>query len=150
MFSPTKSAFIKAVKQGHLTTWLGLKEDAINKNLKMIPATAMGRMNQKRQNNSSTSKEIQVISDLEDESVTHAGTGEQTNLVYAVVIDQCQLYNNLTGRFSVRSSKGKWYVMVVYSFDCDNINPVVMKYTSASEWLKAFGGIFQELISRGF
>jgi hypothetical protein len=47
MSRPTKAAFIKAVKQGHLTTWPGLTEDAISKPLKMTPATAMGHMNQK-------------------------------------------------------------------------------------------------------
>jgi hypothetical protein len=56
MFSPTKSALIKAVKQGHLTTWTGLTEDAVNKHVKMKPATSMGHMNQKRQNIRSTSK----------------------------------------------------------------------------------------------
>jgi hypothetical protein len=40
--------------------------------------------------------------------------------------------------------------MVVYSFDCNNIKQVAMKSKSASEWLKAFGEIFQELTSRGF
>jgi hypothetical protein len=114
MFSPTKSAFIKAVKQGHLTTWLGLAEDAINKNFKMTPATSMGHMNQKRQNIRSTSKETQVTSELEDATVTPADTGEKTHLGYAVVIDQGQLYTDLTGRFTLISSKGNWYVMVVY------------------------------------
>jgi hypothetical protein len=88
-------------------------EDAINKHLKMTHATAMGHMNQKRKNNRSTSKEVQVTSDLEDEVVTPGGTGEKTRLVYAVVIDQGQLYTDLTGRFPVRSSKGSWYVMIV-------------------------------------
>jgi hypothetical protein len=40
--------------------------------------------------------------------------------------------------------------MVVYSFECNYIKPVAMKSNSASEWLKAFGGIFQYLTSRGF
>jgi hypothetical protein len=43
------------------------------------------------------------------------GTGEKTNLVYAVVIDQGQLYTDLTGRFPVRSSKGNWYIMIVHT-----------------------------------
>jgi hypothetical protein len=150
MFSPTKSEFIKAVKQDHLATWQGLTEDAINKNLKVTPATAMGHMHQKRENIRSTSKEMQVTSELEDEAVTPAVTGEEKHLVYAVVIDQDQLYSDLTGRFPLRSSKGNWYVMVVYSFDCNYINPVEIKSKSAYEWLKAFGGIFQELTSCGF
>jgi hypothetical protein len=46
LFSPTKSAMLQAVKDGHLTTWPGLTEDAINTHLKLTPATAMGHMNQ--------------------------------------------------------------------------------------------------------
>jgi hypothetical protein len=41
---------LQAVKDGHLITWPGLMEDAINKHLKLTPATAMGHMNQRRQN----------------------------------------------------------------------------------------------------
>jgi hypothetical protein len=56
LFSPTKSAMLQAVKDGHLITWPGLTEDAINKHLKLTPATAMGHMNQRRQNIRSTTK----------------------------------------------------------------------------------------------
>jgi hypothetical protein len=47
LFSPTKSAMLQAVKDGHLITWPDLTEDAINKHLKLTPATAMGHMNQR-------------------------------------------------------------------------------------------------------
>jgi hypothetical protein len=40
LFSPTKSAMLQAVKDGFLITWFGLTEDAINKHLKLTPATA--------------------------------------------------------------------------------------------------------------
>jgi hypothetical protein len=63
MFIPTKSAFIKALKQGHLTMWPGLTEDAINKHFKMTPSTAMGHMNHKRQNIRSTNNKMQVTSE---------------------------------------------------------------------------------------
>jgi hypothetical protein len=56
LFSPTKSALLQAVKNEHLTTWPGLTEDAIHKHLKLTPATAIGHMNQRRQNIRSTSK----------------------------------------------------------------------------------------------
>jgi hypothetical protein len=46
-------------------------------------------------------------------------------------------YTDLAGRIPVRFSKVNWYVMVVYSFDGNYINPVVMKSKSASEWLTA-------------
>jgi hypothetical protein len=44
LFSPTKSAMLQAVKDGHLITWPGLTEDAINKHLTLTPATAMNHM----------------------------------------------------------------------------------------------------------
>jgi hypothetical protein len=107
-------------------------------------------MNQKRKNIRSTSKEVKITSYLEDATVTPDGTGDKTHLVYAVAIDQGQLYTDLTGKLPERSSKGNWYVMVVYSFDCNYVKPVAMKLKSASEWLKAFFEIFQELMSHSF
>jgi hypothetical protein len=56
LFSPTKSAMLQVVTDGHLITWPGLTEDAINKHLKLTRATAMRHMNQRRQNIRSTSK----------------------------------------------------------------------------------------------
>jgi hypothetical protein len=94
---------------------------------------AMGHMNQKRQNIRSTSKVVTITSDLEDTTVTPEGNGDKTHLVYVVVIDQGQLYTDLTGRFPQRSCKCNWYVMVVYSFYCNYIKPVAMKSKSASE-----------------
>jgi hypothetical protein len=126
MFSPTKSALLQAVKSGHIITWPGLTEQAVNKHLKLTPATTMGHMNQRRQNIRSTSK-TPITSDMEDEEVTPAGLGTKTHLVYAVVVDQGQLYTDLTGRFPVRSSKGNWYVMVCYAYDCNYVKGVPMK-----------------------
>jgi hypothetical protein len=133
-----------------LITWPGLTEEAIHKHFKMTPAIDMGHMNQKRQNIRSTSKIVAVTSDLEDVYFTPVGTGEKTNVVYAVFIDQGQLYTDLTGRFPVRSSKGNWYVMIVYFYDCNYIKHVEMKSISASEWVRAFVEVFQELTARGF
>jgi hypothetical protein len=94
LFSPTKSAMIQAVKDGHLITWPGLTEDAINKHLKLTPATAMGHMNQRLQNISSTSK-----TPIEEQPAPATDLSTKTHLVFAVVVDQGQLYTDLTGRF---------------------------------------------------
>jgi hypothetical protein len=83
-----------------MDTWMGLTEDAINNHLKLMPSTAMGHMNQKRQNIRSTSKVVTVTSDLEYTTVTPTGNGDKRYFVYAVVIDQGQLYTDLTGRFT--------------------------------------------------
>jgi hypothetical protein len=52
-------------------------EDTTNKHLKMTPMTATVHMNQKSQIIRSTSKEIKVTSDLEDEVVTPGSPGEK-------------------------------------------------------------------------
>jgi hypothetical protein len=149
MFSPTKYALLQAVKNGHLIIWPGLTEQAFNKHLKLTPATTMGHMNQRRHNIRSTSK-TPITSDMEDVTVTPAGLGTKTHLVCAVLVDQGQLYTDLTGKCPVRSSKVNWYVMVYYVFYCNCVKVVPIKSRSASEWVKAYDLIHQELTSKGF
>jgi hypothetical protein len=108
----------------------------------MTPDTAMGHMNQCRQNIRSTSK-ASITSDMEDEAVTPAGLESKTHFVYAVVVDQGQPYTDITGNFPVRSSKGNWYVMICYSYDCNYVKDVPMKSRSASEWVKVYQHIHQ-------
>jgi hypothetical protein len=80
---------------------------------------------------------------MEGETVTPAGLGSKTHLVYVVVIDQVKLYIDMTFRFPVRSSKGNWYVMICYSYDCNYVKPFPMISSSTYEWLKAYRGIHQ-------
>jgi hypothetical protein len=87
---------LQAVKDGHLLTWPGLTEDAINKQLKLTTATAMGHMNQRRHNIRSTSK-----SPIEKQLPPDTDLGTNNHIVYAVVVDQGQLYTDLTGKFWV-------------------------------------------------
>jgi hypothetical protein len=145
LFSPTKAAMLQAVKDGHLITWPGLTEDAINKHLQLTPATAIGHMNQRRQNIRSTSK-----ASIEKQQSPDTELGTKTHLMYSVVADQAQLYTDLTGKFPVRSSKGNSYVMLCYIYDCNYIKVVPMKSRSASEWVKAYRSIHQELMIKGF
>jgi hypothetical protein len=136
---------LQAVKDGHLITWPGLTEDAINKHLKLTPTTAMGHMNQRHQNIRWTSK-----APIEKQQPPDTDLGTKTHLVYAVVVDQGQLYTDLTGKFPVRSSKGNYYGMLCYIYDCNYIKVVPMKSRSASEWVKAYDSIHHKLTVKGF
>jgi hypothetical protein len=149
LFSPTKSALLQVVKNGHLITWPGLTEKAINKHLKLTPATAMGLMNQRLQSIRSTSK-TPITAAIDDVPATYTNLGMKTHLVYAVLVDQGQLYTDLTGKFPVRSIKGNSYIMVCYVYDCNYFKGVPMKSRSASEWVKAYDHIHQELTAKGF
>jgi hypothetical protein len=86
----------------------------------------MGHMNQRRQSIRSTSK-TPITSDIEDVTANPATSGTKTHLVYAVLVDQGQLYTDLTGKFPVRSIKGNSYIMVCYVFDCNYVKVVPMK-----------------------
>jgi hypothetical protein len=144
LFSPTKSAKLQAVKDGHLITWSSLMQDAINKHFTLTPATVMGHMNQRRQNIRSTSK-----ASTEKQQSPDTDLGAKTHLVYAVVVDQGQLYTDLTGKFPARSSKGNSYVMVCYIYVCNYVKVIPMKSRSASEWVITYDSIHQELTIKG-
>jgi hypothetical protein len=149
LFSPTKYALLQAAKNGHLITWPSLTEKAINKHLKLTLATAMRHMNQRRKNIRSTSK-TPFTPDIEDSTTTNTNSDTKTHLVYAVLVNQGQLYTDLTRKSPVRSSKGNSCVMVCYAYDCNYIKAVPMRSRSASEWVKAYYHIHQELIAKGF
>jgi hypothetical protein len=120
-------------------------EDAIHKHLKLTPATAMGHMNQRCQNIRSTSK-----APIEKQPTPDTDLGTKNHPMYAVVVNQGQLYTDLTGKFPVRSSKGNSYVMVCYVYDYNYVKVIPMKSRSASEWVKAYDTINQELTLKGF
>jgi hypothetical protein len=145
LFSPTKSAMLQSVKDGHLITWSGLTEDAINKHLKLTSAMSMGHMNQLQQNIRFTLKTLTADPPTPDTYLV-----SKTHLVHAVVVNQGQLYTDLMGRFLVRSRKGNSYVMVCYVYDCNYVKVIPMKSRSAYEWVKAYDTIHQELIVKGF
>jgi hypothetical protein len=117
---------LMAFKDGNLITWPGLTEDAINTHLKLTQATAMDHINQRRQNIRYTSK-----APIQRQPTPDTDLGTKTHLVYAVVVDQGQLYMDLTGKFPVQSSKGNSYVMVCYVYDCKYVKVIPMKSRSA-------------------
>jgi hypothetical protein len=130
-----------------LAAWTGLTVEAIKKHLKLTTATAMGHMNQKRQNMWSTKERLL---EQEDEDITPFGSGGKTHLVFAVVLDQGQIYTDLTGSFPTRSSKGNNRLMICYSYDANYIRPIAMKSKSGAEWVKVFGVVCDEMTAKGF
>jgi hypothetical protein len=78
------------------------------------------------------------------------GPGEKTHLVFAVVLDQGQIYTDLTGSFPTWSSKGNNNLMICYSYDANYTRPIAMKSKSRAEWVKSFGVVFDEITAKGF
>jgi hypothetical protein len=85
-----------------------------------------------------------------DAPTTDTDLGRKTHLVYAVLVNQGQLYTDLTEKIPVRSSKGNSYVMVWYVYDYNYVKVLPMKHQSASEWVNANDYVHQELTVKGF
>jgi hypothetical protein len=101
-FSPVKSTWISAIKNGNLTSWPGLTEQAVEKHLSKSTSTTKGHLNQQRQNTRTTKvKDTNVI--VTEPDLDH---GINTQFVYAATVDAGQIYTDQTGKFPVVSSKG--------------------------------------------
>jgi hypothetical protein len=126
-FSPVKSTWIQAIKNGNFTSWSRLTEKAVDKHLSKSTATVKGRMNQQRVHARST--QIKKEEDCKIEAKTALGSGLKTHYVYAATVDAGQIYTYQTGRFTAVSSRGNTYIMVLYEYDDNAImaEPIKME-----------------------
>jgi hypothetical protein len=101
-FSPVKSTWITAIKNGNFSSWPGLTEHAVEKHLSKSTSTTKFHLNQQRQNARTTKiKDAKVI--VPEPNIDH---GVKTQFVYAASIDAGQIYTDQTVIFPVVSSKG--------------------------------------------
>jgi hypothetical protein len=144
-FSPVKSTWITAIKSGHFTSWTGLTEHDVEKNLFKSTSTTKGNFNQQRQNARTTKvMDPEVIITEPD-----LDQGIKSQYVYAATIDAGQIYTDQTGIFPVVSSKGNKYIMILYDYDSNAILAQPIKDRKAPELLRAFQVMEQELVARG-
>jgi hypothetical protein len=143
--SPVKSTWIKAIKNGNLSSWPGLTEHAVEKKLSKSTSTTKGNLNQQRQNDRTTKiKDTNVITQETD--MDHR---IKTQFIYAATIDAGQIYTDQTRRFPVVSSQGNKYIMILYDYDSNVIFAQPIKDRTSPELLKAFQVMEQELMARG-
>jgi hypothetical protein len=133
-FSPVKSTWITAIKNGHFTSWPGLTEHAVEKHLSKSTSTTKGNLNQQRQNARTTKVKDPKVIIIEPD----LGQGMKTQYVYAATIDAGQIYTDQIGRFPVVSSKGNKYIMILYDYDSNAILAQPIKDRTAPELLRAF------------
>jgi hypothetical protein len=144
-FSPIKSTWITAIKNGNFTSWLGLTEHAVEKHLSKSTSTTKGHLNQQIQN-ARTTKIKDTKANVTEPDLDH---GIKTQFAYAATIDAGQIYTDQTGRFPVVSRKGNKYIMILYDYDSNAILAQPIKDRTAPELLKAFQVMEQELVARG-
>jgi hypothetical protein len=59
------------------------------------------------------------------------------------------ILTNQTGRFPVKSSKGKSYIMVLYNYDSNGILATMMKSRKAPDLVAAYNELHQQLLDGG-
>ena len=147
-FSPVKSTWLKAFKNGNFLGWPGLTESLIKKHLPLSTATIQGHLHKERQNLQSTKKtqrafsqdhNISTETDQEtDQDAFPTQTSPQpiTHQTLYLLVDRKRLitaYQDLTGRFPVRSSQGNEYVLIGYHYDGNYIHGIPVKNRTAPE-----------------
>jgi hypothetical protein len=114
------------------------------KPLSKSTATTKGHLNQQQQNARTTQIKTNNAGSQESD-IDH---GINTQFVYAATIDAGQIYTDQTGRFTVVSSEGSKYIMILYDYDSNAILAQPIKDRTAPELLKAFQIMEQELVAR--
>ena len=124
MFSPTNSTMEKAIQNNYLTGIPGLNLQSFRRFQPNSEATAMGHLDQVRQNKKSTkpkpSKESIELD--QDHFPKSDDTNERTHHCFVAVQEITgQVHTDQTGRFRVPSCNGNNYVMVLYDYDSNAI-----------------------------
>ena len=158
-FGPSKSTFLKAVKNGNFITWPGLTYKNLDKNYTPTIFTAKGHLNQERKNLQSTKVIHTIPLSVEDEIAEHNDyfpsdeiLQQPTNECMALMLpfeSRYTGYSDLTGRFPYVSSQGNQYVLVMYDYDSNAILAEPVKNRQAAVLTKAFLTLYNTLATCG-
>jgi hypothetical protein len=119
---PVKKKWLAAIKAGEYATWPGLTNKLVSKHLQNTEETAMGHLHRRRQTIRSTKPipvPINTVQDLEPELQGQFFLNkDRTQRVDVHLVSMEELNGMIstdqTGRFPVKSIKGKSYLMVLY------------------------------------
>jgi len=125
---PLPSTFIKAIKNNHFITWLGLMAELINYHISKSIATAQRYLKLECQGLQLTKpKPFTKLeqAQIEEDYIPMSETPNiRTNKVYYAIINPIEISTvcvDLTGWFLKRSSRGNEYILVGYYFDSNFI-----------------------------
>jgi hypothetical protein len=114
---------LAAIKAGAYATWPGLTYDLVAKHLYDTEETAMGHLHKRRQNIRSTKPKSTPIQntvedlkpELEGQAFIKQGRMQRVG-VHLVGMEELNgmISTDETGRFPIKSMKGKSYIMVMY------------------------------------
>jgi hypothetical protein len=146
-FSPVKSTWIKAIKNGNFSSWPELTEHTTENYLSKSSATEKGHLNQQRIYTGSTQSKKEKECSMESE--TDLDKRLKTHCIYTAILDAVQIYTDQTGYFPIISSRGNVSIMVLYEYDRNAIMAEPIKNNKAGELLRSFQVMEQKLAFRG-
>jgi hypothetical protein len=108
-FSPVQDTWLKAIKNGHCSTWPSVTVENVRKYLPKSDAMVKGHMNQIRQHIGSTQTAV-----AEPTPELELVQEDKCNFIYAAIMETNQIYTYLTGRFPTTSLSGNKYILILY------------------------------------
>ena len=127
--SPPLRTFLRAIQNGSLITWPGIRDINFNKHLTKSIASTKGYLNQERKKLQTTKPIIKQFSPspeemYEDSFPTLLNPPVKTFEVLSTIIPfeaNGKAFHDLTGRFPHKSSQGNEYLLVHYDYDSNGI-----------------------------
>jgi Reverse transcriptase (RNA-dependent DNA polymerase). len=141
-FSPAKSTFLHAIKQGFLHSWPGLIAKKVAKYLTEPAQTIKGHMDQEFKGIRSTKQNNHVIDSPTSEPRTN-------NVMVDTLQPNDKAYSDITGRFPHIGRNGHQYIFIMYHYDTNAIIPHPMKDRTESEHINAWKTCYKYLEDRG-
>jgi hypothetical protein len=115
-FSPVTDTWLKAIQNGHFATWPSVTVENVCNYLSKFDATSKGHMHQIRQNIRSTQPAVDQPAQ-EPDMVQE----DKCNYIYSALMENNQIYTDLTGRFTTTSLSGNKYILILYDYDSNSV-----------------------------
>ena len=147
---PTKPTWVKAIRNGHYSSWIGLTAKAADKHFPQSDETWQGHGRKTKSGLRSTKMA------LNDEQKHHPITKKRPEkVIYQATYDlhndlERKMYTDQTGRFPVRSFRGMQYIMVLYEVDSNAILVQSMRNRTSGEMVAAYEVLVKRLKTSGF
>ena len=148
---PTKSTFLKYIKQGHLRSFPGLTLSAAARYCpENSTPTIMGHMTQVQQGirstkpNQTMNRTLPILQPINPSSIDPS-----PNDVHIYSVEISTLYTDDMGRFPIESTSGNNYIMLAHHVGSNSILVEAFKKKSDTHRIPAFNKIMERLQARG-
>jgi hypothetical protein len=140
--SPVPSTLLRAIRTTNLTTFPGMTTNLISKHLPKSLATVLGHQDQEAKHLRSTKVTPKIAvpepKDLDLEPLL----APPSHNIFVMLFEKDQVmksYSDQTGRFPVPSSRGNYYIFVLYHQDTNTIHVVAIPNRQAASIRKSLG-----------